>query len=293
MITAIQTIFNGLLIGGVYALIAVGLTMIFGVLKIVNLAQGEFVMIGMYATFVLFNLFGQSATSYMLLPLVAIIMLALGAVIMIVFIRPVLGKGDTAYILITSGLSFVLQNLAQGFFTANYQFVKSDIKTASLKLGGIYLSLPKVIAFFVAVVLVLLVSLFLKSTDTGRAIRSVSIDRAVSQMLGVNVAKMYIIAFSLGVMFAGISGCLLTPIYSIYPRIGTVFSTTVFAVVVLGGLGNIKGAFFGGLLVGVVENFVGTYYSMNLAPAAVFLLFIVVMLLRPDGLFAKGGARKA
>lgn len=292
----IQVVINGLMIGGVYALLAVGLTMIFGVMKIINFAQCEYLMLGMYLTYCLYNLFHMDASNnpYIFIIPVAVIMLIFGIVIYQIFIRPIVGRDMVSYILLTMGLSYVLQNAAQIIWTANPQSIDTAIKSKSLYFAGLDLSVPlaKLVAFVLAVAFVLMVSAFLKNTDMGRAMRATSEDAQIAALLGINTKQSYLLAFGLGSLFAGVAGVLLSPIYTVYPRIGTLFSTTIFAVVILGGLGSVAGALFGGLLIGIVENLVGTYLALDLAPVGVFVLFIFVMLLKPNGLFGVGG-RKA
>jgi len=221
-------------------------------------------------------------------------MFIIGALIFKVFVNPVLGRDSINYVLLTVGLSYVLQNMSQMIWTADPKSIDILTKSKSLYLEKIDVSfpVPKLIAFILALIFVLLVYYFLKKTDVGRAMRATSENPQIAALLGINTKKSFILAFGLGAMFAGIAGVLLSPIYNIYPRIGTLFSTTVFSIVVLGGLGNINGALFAGLLVGIVENFVGTYVALDLAPVAVFVLFIIVMIFKPNGLFG-GGVRKA
>lgn len=292
----IQVVVNGLMIGGVYALLAVGLTMIFGVMKIINFAQCEYLMMGMYVTYCLYNLFHLDADSnpYLFIIPVATFMFIFGVVIYQVFIRPIVGRDMVSFILLTMGLSYVLQNGAQILWTANPKSIDTAIRSQSIYIGSIDLSIPlaKLVAFVLAVAFVLLVSAFLKKTDMGRAMRATSENDQIAALLGINTKKSYLLAFGLGSLFAGVAGVLLSPIYTVYPRIGTLFSTTIFAVVVLGGLGSVTGALFGGLLIGIVENMVGTFIALDLAPVGVFVLFIIVMLLKPNGLFGTGG-RKA
>lgn len=292
----LQVIINGLLIGGVYALLAVGLTMIFGVMKVINFAQSEYMMLGMYLTYSLYTLFnlGESATPYLFILPIAAIMLIFGVVVFTIFIRPIVGRDNVSFILLTVGLSYMFQNAAQILFTANPLAIDTAIKSSSIywQAADLSISTAKLVAAVLAVAFVLLVSLFLNKTDTGRAMRATSENQEVATLLGINPKKTFMLAFGLGAMFAGIAGVLLSPIYTVYPRVGTLFSTTTFAVVILGGLGNVKGALFGGLLVGIVENIVGTAVALDLAPVGVFVMFIIVMLLRPNGLFGIGG-RKA
>lgn len=282
-----QTLINGLLSGGIYALIAVGLTMIFGVMKIVNFAQSEFLMLGMYFTYLLYQVFNLQ-TPYLLIIPVATIMFIVGMVIYSVLVRPVIGKGDTSYILLTVGLSYFLQNIAQVIWSANPVSVDTALKTSSITLGPLTIITPRIIAFAIAAVFMILVNFFLSKTDTGRAMRATSENPTVAKMLGINTGKMFIVAFGLGAMLSAVAGCIISPIYAIYPRIGTVFATTIYACVVIGGLGNIKGAFFGGLIIGLVEALAASYIALNLAPTCVFVILLLFMLVKPQGLFGKG-----
>lgn len=283
-----QTLINGLLMGGVYALIAVGLTMIFGVMKIVNFAQSEFLMLGMYFTWILYNIFDNLTSPYLLIVPVAAIMFLLGMVIFHLVVRPVIGKGDTAYILLTVGLSYFLQNMAQVIWSANPVSIDTPLKNASITVGPFTIITPRIIAFVIAVAFMLLVNFFLSKTDTGRAMRATSENTAVAAMLGINTKRMFIIAFGIGAMLSAVAGCIISPMYSIYPRAGTVFATTIYACVVIGGLGNIKGAFFGGLIIGLVEALASSYLALNLAPTSVFVMLLLFMLVKPQGLFGKG-----
>jgi branched-chain amino acid transport system permease protein len=292
----LQVIINGLLIGGVYALLAVGLTMIFGVMKVINFAQSEYMMLGMYLTYSLYKLFNldETSTPYLFVIPIAVIMFIFGIIVFTIFIRPIIGRDNVAFILLTVGLSYMFQNAAQMLFTANPKAIDTAVKATSIYLqeADISISVAKLVAAILAVAFVLCVSLFLSKTDTGRSMRATSENQEIAILLGINPKMSFMLAFGLGAMFAGIAGVLLSPIYTVYPRIGTLFATTTFAVVILGGLGNVTGALFGGLLVGVVENIVGTYIALNLAPVGVFALFIIVMLIKPNGLFGTGG-RKA
>lgn len=288
----IQTIINGLLIGGIYALLAVGLTMVFGVLKIINFAQGEFLMLGMYLCWVFYNLFNSAVSPFYLIVPVIILMFFFGVMVMRLLVTPLLKRNDNnSYVLLTIGLSFFLQNIAQGLWSSNAQSINLPIKTSSFLLFGFVFPTAKVIAFCSALVLVFAIFAFLKNTDIGRAIRATSENRDTAQLLGIDHNRMYITAFAMGTAIAGIAGCLLIPMYSIYPRVGQTFSVITFAVVVLGGLGNTKGAFVSGLLIGIIETLTATYINSNVSQIVVFLVLIVVMLFRPNGLFNRAGTK--
>ena len=281
----VQAVLNGVLNGGVYAIVAVGLTIVFGVMKMINFANGEFLMLGMYFTYLLYNVTGWNA--YILIPGVIVLMSLLGYVCYQLVIRPILGRDSSTYIMVTVGLSYFLMNLAQILFTATPVSVPSDIKTSAVNIGAFSLSLPRLIAFLTACVLIFAVWLFMKNSTLGRAMRATSEKPEVAQMLGINTKVAFTFAFVLSVVLAGVAGLLLTPIYTIYPSVGTVLKTTALMIVVLGGMGSIPGALVGGVLVGIVEALVGTLISSNLGPAGIFVVYLLVVYLRPQGLFGK------
>lgn len=289
-----QVIINGLMIGGVYSLIAVGLTMIHGVMKIINFAQGDFLMVGMYATMLLYGFLTPGSAPYILIFPVAVVMFLFGMIIFKTTITKVIGKGDSNYILLTLGLSYLLQNGAQLIFGPNYVSlpVSNELKFSTIALGDTYISIPRLIAFLSALVLVILMNFFLNYTDMGRAMRATAENNQIAVGLGVNIRKIYVIAFGLGTVFAGISGLLLTPLFFIYPLAGSPFSTIAMTTCVLGTLGNIKGAMVGGLIIGLVESFASSYINLEMAKVAIDLTLLVVLMFKPYGLFG-GGARKA
>lgn len=284
----LQTTLNGLMVGGVYALVAVGLTLIFGVMKIVNFAQGEFVMLGMYVSWMLATF--AHIGPYPGLLVVGAIMFAFGYLAYKFLVVHVIGKPDEAFILLTLGLSIVLQNLILMIFGAEYLTVPSPIKDSALHLFGLTISTPRLIAFVVALVLVIALTILLNRTDIGRAMRATSESREIATLLGINPNRYFSIAFALGVVLAGAAGVLLTPMFYVFPGVGTLFNLTAFVVVVLGGMGSVTGALLGGLLIGVVEALSSTYISLDLSQFFTFLIFLGVLFFKPSGLF--GGAAK-
>lgn len=277
--------------GGVYALIAVGLTIIFGVMKVINFAQGEFLMLGMYATWILHRLTGWNP--YQLIVPVVVIMFIIGQLIFRTVINPLIGRPSTDFIVVTMGSAFVIVSTIQLIFTPTYQTVVTDIRDASVKIGeSLAVSAPRLIACGVMVVAVLVVWFFLQKTDIGRAMRATSENINNAQMMGINTKKTFALAFAIGTTLAGLSGLLLTPIYYVYPNVGMPFKIIAMVIVVLGGLGSIKGAVLGGLIAGVVEAVIGAYVSADLAPAGIYLILILVLTFKPDGIFGKG-MRKA
>ncbi|MDN5361641.1 MAG: branched-chain amino acid transport system permease protein [Moorella sp. (in: firmicutes)] len=285
MDTLIQTIINGLMIGGVYALVAVGLTLIFGVMGIVNFAQGEFVMLGMYGSWILASLFRISPYPGILI--IGPLMFLIGFIFYKLLISRVVGKGDEAYILLTLGLSILLQNLALIIWGADYQSVATPLKDAAIHVSHLSIPIPRLIAFVIGLGLIIGLTYILHKTDLGRAMRACAENREVACLLGINPNQSFTIAFSLGIVLAGIGGSLLTPMFYVYPTVGVLFNTTAFIVVVLGGMGSVAGALLGGLIIGIVEALTGTYISLDLSQLGTFVIFLLVLFLRPSGLFGR------
>ena len=285
----LQVIVNGLLMGGVFALIAVGLTMIHGVMKIVNFAQGDFLVVGMFLTYVFYRFLPENAMPYWLILPVAAGMYLLGCIAFQSSIKRVLGQGDSNYILLTIGLSFMIQNLLQLIFGANFRSlpVSNELRMGSWELLGAMFPISRVIAFFSAITFVLFVNWFLTKTDLGRAMRATSENRAVAESLGIRGSLVYTTAFAIGTMFAGVSGLLLSPVQLVFPAAGEPFGIVAMSAMVLGGLGNIKGAFLGGIIIGLVESFTATYINLAFAPVAVNLVLILVLIFKPYGILGK------
>lgn len=286
-----QIIVNGLLIGGVYALIAVGITIIHGVMKIVNFAQGDFLALGLYLTYALHSLLPVGSAPYWLIVPVVLIMFLIGSLIYTTSIRKVIGKGPTNYILLTIGVSYLIQNVIQLIFGPDFKSIQvsDNLRYGAIYIGGFSISVPRLIAFIAAAVFVVFVNWFLSRTDTGRAMRATSENKVVAESLGIKSDVIYMTAFGLGTVFAGISGLLLSPMFLPFPRIGAQFSTIAMSAMVLGGLGNIKGALVGGLVIGLVESASSTFISVNLAQASINTVLMLVLIFKPYGLFGTKG----
>ncbi|HBE76990.1 MAG TPA: branched-chain amino acid ABC transporter permease [Firmicutes bacterium] len=280
-----QSIINGLMIGGVYALFAVGLTIIFGVMDIVNFAHGEFLMLGMYLTWALSRFF--PGVPYWLIIIVAPIMYVIGYFVYKLSVAKIIGKGHGLYILLTLGIGVILQNGALLLFSSDYRSINSVIKSAAINYGHFTIPTGRLIAFIMAIVCVIILNFFLNRTNLGRAMRATGEKSEVAKLLGINTEKTFAIAFGLGIMLAGISGLLLSPIFYTYPRVGVLFQTTAFVVVVLGGMGNVVGALIGGLIIGVMEALTGAYISLDLSILSTFVIFLLLLFFRPYGLFGK------
>ena len=286
--TLAQAVINGLLIGGIYALVSIGVTLIFGVVKIVNFAQGEFVMIGMYISFFLATQFGID-------PLVSLVvsmpvLFLAGVLIQHFLIRRVLGPNDMPQIFLTFALSLLLLNLSLMLFSANYRTVHTSYSDAAWHIGGLYIPVAKLIAFAVAMALSGLLWVFLHTTDLGRAMRAASQNRDVAMLMGINPNRVFAVAFGTALALAGAAGSLLMPFYSAYPFVGQVFVLMAFVAVVMGTLGNVMGALVAGLLLGVVETAVARLVDPGLTLAATYALFLGVLLIRPTGLFGRAAS---
>jgi len=282
-----QVFVSGILSGGVYGLISVGLVLIFGVVGLVNFAHGEFLMIAMYIAFWIYFFTGvdpyQSAILNMAL------MALVGYVVYKVIMVRVLNSEHSIQMLITLALSMLLQNSALMMFKADYRSIRLDITTATFNIGAVILTVPRVIAFVVAISASVLLYLYLTRTFTGTAMRAISQNGKAAQLMGIDVNKTYLKAFIIGTSLSGLAGILLSPIYPVFPFIGSNFSLLAFIVVVLGGLTSVPGAIYGGLIIGLVESFAGYFIGPAFQQAAYFLLFILVLIFMPNGLMGKRG----
>ena len=282
----IQAMVNGLLVGSLYSVIAMGLTIIFGVMRVINMAHGELIMLGMYVAFWAFTLFGlgQMAALLISLPL----FLVLGAVIYGgVVSRVQLCAGEMGTLLVTAGLSYLLANAAQLVWKANFRSLPSALTARSLFVGGISLNYSLLWAFVAALMLSGFTYLFLIYTDSGRAIRATAQDREAAALMGVQIHRTNMLAFALGTALAGMAGVLLTPVFYVYPYVGRVFLVKAFVVVVLGGMGSVLGASLGGLLFGVVESVASLLISSGYRDAVGLVIFLFVLLFKPSGLFGR------
>lgn len=284
--TLLQITVSGLLLGGIYSLISVGLTIIFGVVQVVNFAHGELLMLAMYTAYWAFMIY--RIDPYASVFIVAPIMFLIGMGIQKVIINPLLKARSEAQIFATVGLSTALQNLTLFLWKADFRSVQTSYQTAVLRWGSLTISYPRLVAFLVAVMATVCLFFFLKMTYPGKALRAIAQNRDAALLMGIDVNKMYVVAFGLGAAAVGVAGALLTPIYYVFPGVGSYFSLTAFIVVVLGGLGDMMGAFWGGLLIGLVEALSGFVIGAALKEAVYFVLFIIVLLFKPEGLFGLG-----
>jgi len=279
-------ILNGLLTGAVYALIALGLTLVYGVLHIINFAHGAMLTAALFAAFFMHKLLGLD-------PYIAVFVLvpaffALGYALQRFVIGPAAHGLDSNILLVTLGLSIVIENAMLHFFRADTRTIDVAYAFEVVPVAGAYLSVPRLVGFAVAVLVALVLGMLLTMTDTGKAIRAVAKEKRGAELCGIDVAHIYAVTFGIGAACVAVAACLLIPTYYVNPHVGNAFVLIAFTVVVLGGMGSITGALIGGLFVGVVESLSGLYLGESLGQIGIFLMFILVLLFRPSGLL---GAR--
>jgi branched-chain amino acid transport system permease protein len=286
--TVAQAVVNGLLIGGIYALVSIGVTLIFGVVKIVNFAQGEFVMLGMYISFFLATQLGIDPIASLVVSMP--VLFVAGVLIQHFLIRRVLGQDDMPQIFLTFALSLLLINLALMLFTANYRTIHTAYSDESLHFGGINVPVAKLIAFALAMVLSGALWVFLHTTDLGKAMRASAQNREVAMLMGINPNRVFCIALGVALALAGAAGSLLMPFYPVYPMVGQIFVLMAFVAVVLGTLGNVIGALVASLMMGVAESLGIQFVGADSGLIVVFLMLLLTLAFRPNGL-AGGRAR--
>jgi branched-chain amino acid transport system permease protein len=281
------SILNGLTTGAVYALIALGLTLIYGVLHIINFAHGAALMLALYAVYLLKEKFGIDP--YLALPLVVPGMFALGYLLQRGVINRASHGKDENILLVTLGISIVMENLALLFFKSDTRSIETayTLTTIPINIGfaQAMISLPKLVAFAGAVVTSAVLILIVTKTDLGRAIRAVSKEKHGAKLMGIDVNHVYAMSFGIGLACLGAAACFLLPAYYVNPQVGNGFVLVAFTIVVLGGMGSFAGALLGGLLIGVVESLGGLLLGESLGQIGIFLIFIAVLLFRPQGLF--------
>jgi branched-chain amino acid transport system permease protein len=284
----LQAALSGILVGGVYSLIGIGLTMIFGVMQVINFAHGDLVMVGMYLAWLAFNLLHLDP--FVSILLTGPLMFGLGALIQRALIQPVLGHAAENQILLTIGIGLLLSNAAMMLFTSDYQILTTSYSSAVFAWGGVSVSKPLVFAFGITGVIAGTLYWFLLKTDTGQAIRATAQDREAAQLMGIDVTRMSVLAFGIGSALAGTAGALIAPTYYIFPQVGHAFTLKSFVIVVMGGMGSVVGATLGGVLIGVAESLAALYLASGLKECVVYVAFLLLLLFRPQGLLGKARA---
>ena len=279
----------GILLGGIYSLVSIGLNLIFGVIRVVNFAQGEFVMLGMYATFAAFSFI--NIDPYLAIFIVFPLLFVLGVLVQRFIVQPLQGE-PMMQVFATFGLLMVFQNVILALTRGAALNVSSPLSSLTFSVGTMQVSVVRLLALLAATLVAFGLQFALHHTLFGKAVRAVAQDRRAARLMGIDVERTYMLTFGLGAALAGLAGALLTPIYTLSPQIGGNFIIAAFAVVVLGGLGSVWGAYLGGFLVGITEALAGYYLDPALKNAIWFLVFITVLIIRPSGLFGLAGAEE-
>src|SRR5512138_865393 len=288
MTVFLQSVLSGILVGGVYALIGVGLTIIFGVMRVINFAQGDLLMLGMYATWLIFTKTGIDP--YVAILLTAPLLFLWGAFLQKAFINRALNALPQNQILLTIGLGLIMSNSIMLIFTSDYRILTTSYSSSSFDVLGLSVSQPLLYSFLITVAITVALFWFLSRTDVGQAIRATAQDRDAAQLMGINVRWTSILAFGIGSALAGAAGALIAPTYYIYPQVGSAFTLRAFVIVVLGGMGSIVGATLGGVIIGVTESLAAIYIASGLKELVVFVLFLGLLLFKPSGLLGKSRA---
>jgi len=278
----LEAVINGLLLGGVLALLALGLNLIFGVIDVVWIAYADLVMCGMYAVYWL-HVFGWPlwAASAVAIAGVAV----LGLLVHLLIIAPVLRAAPINQLLATGGLLFFLQSFATLLFGTDFRNI--GVRLPIIEMGDIYISFARLLAFGFALVGAVALYVFLKRTYLGVAIRAISQDREIMGLMGVDQRRIYLVTSMIGGALAGLGGCLLVLQYDVHPFIGNTFGPLIFMICVLGGLGNMIGGFIASFIISQIISIGGYYYSTEWAYVLAFTLFIVLMFIRPRGILAR------
>jgi len=283
-----QSLLNGLLVGGVYSLMAMGLTLIFGVMKVVNFAHGSLIMLGMYVAY--WSVALLRVDPYVSILIVFPVLFIIGASFQKFLINPIINAPEHNQLLLTLGVSLFMENLAVFLWSPDYRVMKTSYAEINFYIGDITISLVRLLAFCFAMLLAAILYVVLTRTDLGKAIRAASEEPRGALLMGINVRRIYLISFGIGAACAGVGGAAITPFFPVYPYVGWLFVITCFVVVVLGGMGNILGAFVGGLIIGLADSVGAMLLPGSMKSIISFTIFILILLFKPTGLFGKNHA---
>lgn len=281
----IQSLVSGLLIGSVYSLVAIGLNLIIGVMGIVTFAHGSLLALGMYVSYYSFTLFGVDPYIAMLFSGPILFVVGLG--IQRFFITPVIDAPQSSILLITLGISILLDNLMALSFGHEYRMIRLSYGDKTIFVGNLILSIPRLVAFCFSLLSTVMLFFFLKSTKTGKAIRAVASEKEGAMLVGINVARIYLITFGLGSAIAGIGGSLILPFLSVSPYVGMGFLIYAFIAMVLGGMGNLMGSLLGGLIIGGCEGIASLLIGPSLRQLVSYFILVGILLFKPSGLLGE------
>lgn len=280
-----QVVLNGILLGGLYACMAISFSLIWGVMNIINLAHGSMMLMGAYVTFVLHRRFGIDPI--LSIPASALVLFGLGYLLQRLVFNRLVHTSIFLTLVLTFGLDMLLINVNIALFTADVRSITTWYSGLALDIGGVRLAYTRIIVFVLALAMTFGLHLFLKHSRTGRAIRATSQDTRAAQVMGVDIARTYAVTFGLGAAMAGATGSLVAVVYTFSPVIGDTFTLKSFVVVILGGLGNMFGAIVAGIFLGVAENIVSGFVDPGYRDVISFWLLITVLLVRPTGFLGR------
>jgi branched-chain amino acid transport system permease protein len=281
----VQALINGVLLGATYGLMALGLSLIFGVLKIINFAHGNLMVVGMYASFWLFTLLG--ADPYLALLPVAAFLFVLGFVVQRYILNPIVEAPEEMSFLTTLGLGLIIQNLLLIAFGPDFHTIDTTYKLSSLAIGELSIDVAKLLACGASVIVTGVFFSFLQWSETGRAIRAASDNREAARLMGIDTKKIYCVAFAIGAATTGAAGACFSTFIPTSQDVGLLFTLTSFVIVIAGGVGTYHGTLIGGLLIGIAEELGAVMLSGSMKQVVSFCLLIVILLFRPQGLFGR------
>lgn len=286
MILFWQSLVNGLLLGGIYAACSAGFALAFGVMGVVNLSHGDFVMLGAFITYWLFVLAGMDP--FLTLPFTLLFLFIIGFFMQKFAINRLVGSPPIMSYLLTFGLHLVIANLALRAWTADYRTVQTSYSGLTIIFAGLVLPYSRLATFALAMIVIGGLYLLLYRTETGRAIRATAQDREMAQLMGIKIFKIYTLTFALAAAITGVAGSLISSTFVIHPQMGLPFTITAFCVVVLGGMGYVPGTLWGGIILGVVESLATTYLTAGISLSLTFFLLLLMLIFRPGGILGKG-----
>ncbi len=282
----LQAIINGLLLGGVYAAYSAGFSLIFGVMGVVNLAHGELIMLGAYTTYWLFDLF--QLDPYLTLPFSMAFLFLFGYLIQRFIINRVIEQPHIMSYILTFGIHLIVANVALKLWTHDFRTITTSYSGMNAAIWGLNIPYARLLTFALALLIIGFLWFFMNKTETGRAIRATAMDKEVARLMGVNIRQIYAVTFGIGAAITGLAGSAIAPFVIIYPEMGLEYTIIAFCVVVLGGMGYMPGALWGGFILGVAQSLSATYLSAGISVAITFVILFFMLAVRPTGIVGKG-----
>lgn len=282
----LQALINGLLLGGVYAAYSAGFSLIFGVMGVVNLAHGELIMLGAYTWSWMFVFL--KIDPYLSAPFAALFLFIFGYLLQKLIINRVIDLPHIMSYILTFGIHLMIANIALKLWTHDFRTITTSYSGANAACGALNIPYARLITFLLALLVIAGLWVFLSKTDTGRAIRATAMDKDVARLMGVNVKEIYAITFGIGSAVTGLAGAALSPFVVIYPEMGLSYTIIAFCVVVLGGMGYMPGALWGGIILGLAQSLTATYLTAGISVAVTFLILFFMLIFRPAGIVGKG-----